>query len=126
MQTAVGKPGEGRRPGENGDNHEQLRQWQSVEIRLPASPLPRARRKRPRDRRTANDGQEGAKFMDACPSSPEILFDNNEPILLDCGPIGRAPNSRPSPDVRFESKADIEACLSDVRFVPNSGHGSNR
>src|SRR5262249_31560116 len=25
-------------------------------------------------------------------------------------------------DVRFGSKADIEACLRDVRFTPNSGH----
>jgi len=25
-------------------------------------------------------------------------------------------------DVRFGSKADIEACLRDVRFTPKSGH----
>jgi len=29
-------------------------------------------------------------------------------------------------DVRFGSKADIQPCLSDVRFTPNSGHGSAR
>jgi hypothetical protein len=28
VQTAVDEPGEGRRPGENGDDHEQLRQRQ--------------------------------------------------------------------------------------------------
>ena len=28
------------------------------------------------------------------------------------------------PNVRFGSKADIEACLRDVRFTPKSGHGS--
>jgi len=33
--------------------------------------------------------------MDACPSSPEILFYNNEPILLDCGPIGRGTKIAP-------------------------------
>ena len=26
------------------------------------------------------------------------------------------------PNVRFESKADISACSSDVRFTPESGH----
>jgi hypothetical protein len=29
-------------------------------------------------------------------------------------------------NVRFGSKADIQPCLSDVRFTPNSGHGSAR
>jgi len=29
-------------------------------------------------------------------------------------------------DVRFGSKADIEACIRDVRFTPESGHGAKR